>query len=122
MTTPWSVRKLDKGNLSGSGQSERRRPDLAVAGGRAVYRERRRGRLLPRNPEPARALCRAGAAGLRRGLLRGRRAGGALRVEHLQARERVADGAELLIVALLHERQERAGAVDGLAHLVEVGL
>src|SRR4051794_6868422 len=88
-TTPWSVKKLDKGNLSGSGQSERRRPDLAAAGGRAVYREARRERLLPRNPEPPGALSRAGVWGflLRLRLLGRRLAARALRVEHLQPRQ-----------------------------------
>src|SRR5829696_8218809 len=121
-TTPWSVRKLDKENLSGSGQSERRRPDLAAAGGRAVYREGRRERLLPRNPEPAGALGRAGARLIRRRLLGRRLAAGALGVEHLQARERVLDRAELLAVARLDERQQGARALDRLPNLLEVGL
>src|SRR3954465_6243819 len=98
--------------------------------------------LLPRNPEAPAALRGPRLAGLRALLLgrRGRRLGGRrggrgalgarvrlalaarLRVHHLQLRERLADRVGLRPELLLDQRQERAGALDRHAHLLEVAL
>src|SRR4051812_23109745 len=101
-SAPWLDRKLDKRNLAGLRQSETA-ADLAAAerpGSLPRCRE-----LLAGNPESARALGRAGLAGLRRLRLaaRGRRLGGGrcsgpagyLDERHLQLRERLLDLAEL---------------------------
>src|SRR5918997_2094411 len=100
-------------------RSKRGRRPGAVAGGRAVYRGGRRERLLPRNPEPAGGLRRLRS--LRRVGCRGLPAR-ALRVEHLQPRQRVPDRPELCAVTRLDDRQQRAGALDRLVDLLEVGL
>src|SRR5947208_16587109 len=61
---PWFDRKLDKRNLAGLRQSENGSPDGPPRSGRGVYRDG--AELLPGNPEAARALGRAGVAGLAR--------------------------------------------------------
>src|SRR5829696_6332464 len=150
-TTPWSDRKSDKEDLSETFRPTRkRRPKTGRRqSGRAVYRAlrpRRPGitpnstrrepvmsaqreaapRSLPRNPEAAGALRRAGPFRLLRllagrGRFRRRLTAGPLGVDHLESRQRVPDRTELLGVALLQQREQRAGAVDRLAHLLPVG-
>src|SRR4051812_32962651 len=114
----------------GPGATARTAEEFTVASGENAER------LLPGHPEApgllrgprlARFLRWPLLALLRRRLLAGARRGRRrslleLRVGDLELREGVAHRAELLGVALLDERQDRAGALDGLPHLLEVRL
>src|SRR5215213_6174783 len=142
-TTPWSARKSDKGTLSESVQTNTKaaartraaaEAARSLSSAQAATRHRAHAKprpgLLARDPEPSGALGGPGTFGRLLGFLgRGRlgrpalrrRAAGLLRVDHLEPRERVADRPELLGVARLEQRHERASALDRLADLLPVG-
>src|SRR5688572_17129420 len=119
-TTPWSDRKSDKGDLSESVQTNTKAAAGSRAAARAVAesigRARGEARSLARDPEAAGALRRArtlvlGGLLARGGLLPGRLPRRLLGVDELEPRERVAHRSELLGVALLEQRNQRARAL-----------
>ena len=142
--------EFGQGNLSGSNLESNERKtatgDRPPPSGRAVYRAPGRLRAgcsvywpgIQSRPErcagpgspglggsepPSSASRRLALRGRLRPRRRGRGAGaaGVLRVDHLQARERVAHRAELLGVPGLEQRHQRAGALDRLVDLLPVG-
>src|SRR5213592_402442 len=129
MTTPWSVKNELKGLPSavqcpGRKAGRTWRPGSRAAAG---YREaRRKGPLLPRNPEPTARLGGAGAGRLLGLARRRRRALAGLardpRVGELQLRHRVAHLHALGAERGLDQRQQRAHALDRLTQLLGVAL
>src|SRR4051812_19536213 len=93
-------------------------PERAAVGGAEST-----ARLLTGDPEAPGTLGGARSFGLLRGRLGGgRRSSGKLHVGHLQARDGVLDRRQLLAVARLEHRQQRASALDGLAGLLEIAV
>ena len=140
-TTPWSDQEIGQGNPSGIKEASRRaqrtreRTKAAAAAGPplergGVYR-RGGGVYCPGTQRRPERLRRARALGLvGRARRRPRRSGAPRRpaaprprrrdscdVGHLQLRQRVAHRAELLAVARLEQRQQRARGVDRLLDL-----